>query len=63
MSPALYEACRNDAVKFCKAKETWVDWTTDVDNGPLILPCLFHKLHEDDPSEKVRQYLEYSGEN
>jgi hypothetical protein len=24
-----------------------------VDNDPLVLPCLFHKLHEDDPDEKV----------
>ena len=57
LTPKLYEACHDDAKKFCHAKESWSDSTTDVDNGPLILPCLFHKLHEDredlDENEKV----------
>ena len=53
LTPKLYEACRNDAIQFCHAKQSWSDSTTDVDNDPLVLPCLFHKLHEDDPDEKV----------
>ena len=55
LTPKLYGACKNDAIKFCHAKQSWSDSTTDVDNDPLVLPCLFHKLHEDDPNEKVRK--------
>lgn len=54
LSPTLYKACKGDAVNFCSAKPNWQDWTTDVDNGPLVLPCLYHHIHEqeDDNDEQ-----------
>ena len=44
----MYRYCRSDAISLCSAKQEWYDWSTVVDNGPLILPCLFHHMHIDD---------------
>jgi hypothetical protein len=44
----LFKECKDDAVKYCNAKAEWADWTTDVDNNPLVLPCLYHHIHEQD---------------
>ncbi len=48
LNPVLYRYCRQDAITLCKAKPEWFDWTTVVDNGPLVLPCLYHHMHIDD---------------
>lgn len=43
LDPQLYKNCKEDAVKFCKAKKTWADTETnqmDPERGPLVLPCL-----------------------
>lgn len=47
LTPQLYQNCRDDAIKLCSAKPVWQDWSTDVDNGPLVLPCLFHHLSDE----------------
>ena len=43
LDPQLYRSCKDDAIKFCRAKKTWADLDTaqmDPERGPLILPCL-----------------------
>nr|XP_029727793.1 Golgi apparatus protein 1-like isoform X1 [Aedes albopictus] len=43
LDPQLYRNCKDDAIRFCKAKKTWADLETgqmDPERGPLILPCL-----------------------
>ncbi|XP_035902218.1 Golgi apparatus protein 1 isoform X1 [Anopheles stephensi] len=43
LDPQLYRSCKDDAIRFCKAKKTWADLDTaqmDPERGPLILPCL-----------------------
>ena len=51
LTPSLFKECRKDAVDYCKAKLTWNDWTTDVDNGPMILSCLYHHIHEQEDDD------------
>lgn len=51
MTPQLYQSCRKDAIQLCSAKQAWQDWSTDVDNGPLVLPCLFHHLSDEDNND------------
>ena len=48
----MYRYCRNDAITLCKAKQEWHDWSTVVDNSPLVLPCLYHHMHIDDNDSK-----------
>lgn len=50
LTPSLYKACKEDARSVCSAKTTWDDESTDVDNGPLVLPCLYHHIHDQDDS-------------
>lgn len=59
LTPSLFKACKDDAVKYCNANSKWDDWTTNVDNGPLVLPCLFHLIHdEDDQTDSKEQSQE-----
>jgi hypothetical protein len=53
----LYKVCKDDAIKYCNAKRVWHDWSTDVDEGPLVLPCLYHHIRDqgDDNNNKVKK--------
>ena len=51
MNPSLFKICKNDAINICNAKSDWHEWGTNVDEGPLVLPCLYH--HIDDAENKV----------
>ncbi|CAF0970601.1 unnamed protein product [Brachionus calyciflorus] len=63
LTPMLYKACKEDAVKNCKAKPNWQDWTTDVDNGPLVLPCLYHLIHDDNDDDGSAEKKNQSDED
>ncbi|XP_055908083.1 Golgi apparatus protein 1 isoform X1 [Eupeodes corollae] len=46
LDPQLYKNCKQDAVKYCRAKKSWDDVNDaqmDPERGPLILPCL-HRI-------------------
>ena len=60
LDPKVHEKCRKDAVKFCNENGVWYERTTNVEQGPLVLACLFHHINptniEDDdnqPKQKV----------
>lgn len=42
--------CKEDAINLCSAKGSWNDKSTDVDNSPLVLPCLYHHINVDEES-------------
>lgn len=57
MDPALFKHCHSDAKKLCHASDDWVKVeSTDVNNSPMILPCLYRhmKHHDKDPELQVR---------
>ncbi|PSN56256.1 Golgi apparatus protein 1 [Blattella germanica] len=54
LDPQLYRQCREDAIRFCHAKNTWSDDATryDPERGPLVLPCLYR--YADHPEKNMR---------
>lgn len=51
LDPQLYKNCKQDAVKYCRAKKSWDDVTDaqmDPERGPLILPCLHRIAYNSD---------------
>ncbi|ETN58727.1 golgi family apparatus protein 1 [Anopheles darlingi] len=56
LDPQLYRNCKEDAIRFCKAKKSWADLDTaqmDPERGPLILPCL-HRYAYPERDESLR---------
>ena len=54
LDPILYRACHYDAVKVCHAKRAWHDEDTmDPERGPLVLPCLFRYVYQNQDKYKV----------
>ncbi len=51
MNPSLFKVCKEDAINICSAQSNWHETGIDVNVGPLVLPCLFH--HIDDENKKV----------
>lgn len=60
LTPSLFKACKEDAVKHCNANPKWDDWSTNVDNGPLVLPCLFHLIHEENDETDSKEQSQQS---
>lgn len=51
----MYKECKDDAERFCHAKPKWNDWSIDAENGLLILPCLYHHIHEQEEGDHKDQ--------
>ena len=52
-----FRNCKDDAVHFCHAKNTWDDSDNgqmDPERGPLILPCLHRYAYHPEPNMKLR---------
>lgn len=59
LDPALYKKCHKDAEKFCHATDQWADpQSMNPSNGPLILPCLYRYMKENDSGHKVRSAVD-----
>lgn len=58
LDPQLYRACKDDAIKFCKAKKTWDNDVQDMDpeRGPLILPCLHRYAYQGDKAMQLKPH-------
>ena len=43
LDPLLYKACKADAIHLCHASKAWYNDGSkiDVEQGPLVLPCLY----------------------
>uniref|UniRef100_A0A1A9W503 Golgi apparatus protein 1 n=1 Tax=Glossina brevipalpis TaxID=37001 RepID=A0A1A9W503_9MUSC len=57
LDPQLYKHCRDDAIKYCRAKRLWddiIDTQMDPERGPLILPCLHRIAYSDDTQISLR---------
>jgi hypothetical protein len=52
LNPELYTQCKQDAIKLCKAPEHWHDWSTKAEGENVIMPCLFHHVHDDEDSSE-----------
>ncbi|XP_055609090.1 Golgi apparatus protein 1-like isoform X1 [Uranotaenia lowii] len=58
LDPQLYRNCKDDAIKFCRAKKTWADLDTaqmDPERGPLILPCLHRYAYHPEKDLQLKQ--------
>ncbi|XP_068148505.1 Golgi apparatus protein 1 isoform X1 [Drosophila tropicalis] len=60
LDPQLYKHCRDDAIKYCKAKRQWYDDPTqtqqmDPERGPMILPCLHRMAYSEDEHQTLRK--------
>ncbi|XP_055546541.1 Golgi apparatus protein 1 isoform X1 [Wyeomyia smithii] len=58
LDPQLYRNCKDDAIRFCKAKKTWADLDSaqmDPDRGPLILPCLHRYAYHPEKDMQLKQ--------
>ncbi|OWF45073.1 Golgi apparatus protein 1-like [Mizuhopecten yessoensis] len=56
LDATLYKHCHQDAFKLCHAPKTWIEQdSTNVELGPMVLPCLFRymKDHDTDPELQV----------
>ncbi|XP_034108059.1 Golgi apparatus protein 1 isoform X1 [Drosophila albomicans] len=56
LDPQLYKHCRDDAIKYCRAKRQWddvQDVQMDPERGPLILPCLHRMAYSEDKNQKL----------
>ncbi|XP_038115158.1 Golgi apparatus protein 1 isoform X1 [Culex quinquefasciatus] len=57
LDPQLYRNCKDDAIRFCKAKKTWADLDAaqmDPERGPLILPCLHRYAYHPEKDMQLR---------
>ncbi|XP_017101491.2 Golgi apparatus protein 1 isoform X2 [Drosophila bipectinata] len=57
LDPQLYKHCRDDAVKYCRAKKQWDDAQSiqmDPERGPMILPCLHRMAFSEDEHQTLR---------
>ncbi|XP_064598878.1 Golgi apparatus protein 1-like [Liolophura sinensis] len=52
----VYKHCHKDAARLCGAQDKWVvQGSTDLDPGPLVLPCLYrHIVHHDKVERSCR---------
>ncbi|XP_055641505.1 Golgi apparatus protein 1 isoform X2 [Toxorhynchites rutilus septentrionalis] len=58
LDPQLYRNCKDDAMRYCKAKKTWADLDTaqmDPERGPLILPCLHRYAYHPEKDMQLKQ--------
>ncbi|XP_020816562.1 Golgi apparatus protein 1 isoform X1 [Drosophila serrata] len=58
LDPQLYKHCRDDAVKYCRAKRQWDDVQNiqmDPERGPMILPCLHRMAFSEDETQTLRK--------
>ncbi|EDW18737.1 Golgi apparatus protein 1 isoform X2 [Drosophila mojavensis] len=58
LDPQLYKHCRDDAVKYCRAKHQWddiEDVQMDPERGPMILPCLHRMAYSEDEHHTLRK--------
>ncbi|XP_058822591.1 Golgi apparatus protein 1-like isoform X2 [Topomyia yanbarensis] len=58
LDPQLYRNCKDDAIRFCRAKKTWADVDTaqmDPERGPLILPCLHRYAYHPEKDMQLKQ--------
>ncbi|XP_023166718.2 Golgi apparatus protein 1 isoform X2 [Drosophila hydei] len=58
LDPQLYKHCRDDAVKYCRAKHQWddiQDVQMDPERGPMILPCLHRMAYSEDEHHTLRK--------
>jgi len=58
LDPQLYKHCRDDAVKYCRAKKQWDDAQNiqmDPERGPMILPCLHRMAFSEDEHQTLRK--------
>ncbi|ALC45102.1 Glg1 [Drosophila busckii] len=58
LDPQLYKHCRDDAIKYCRAKRQWddaQDVQMDPERGPMILPCLHRMAYSDDDKQTLRK--------
>ncbi|XP_061189977.1 Golgi apparatus protein 1-like isoform X2 [Saccostrea echinata] len=54
LDPALYKKCHKDAQKLCSAPEDWANpQSMTPDMGPLVLPCLYRHMKQQDEGPKV----------
>lgn len=56
LDPQLFAACQEDAVKFCHAKKSWNDDSSNMDpeRGNLVLPCLYRYVYNHNSDEVER---------
>ncbi|EDW70463.1 Golgi apparatus protein 1 isoform X2 [Drosophila virilis] len=58
LDPQLYKHCRDDAIKYCRAKRQWddiQDVQMDPERGPMILPCLHRMAYSEDEHQTLRK--------
>ena len=53
LDPQLYNACLNDSVSKCHAKNSWASQDTDPERGFLVLPCLFRMTYHPNPDHRI----------
>ena len=44
LDPDLFKSCRKDAMALCHEKGDWLDDSTNPDQGPLVLSCLYRNM-------------------
>lgn len=54
LDAALYKRCHKDAERLSHAPEWAEPKSMHPNNGPLILPCLYRFMKENDSGHKVR---------
>lgn len=59
LDPQLYQACRNDSIKFCHAQHDWTDLSNSqsTDSSILVFPCLFRYTYSVAPEHRVRPFV------
>ncbi|XP_030387211.1 Golgi apparatus protein 1 isoform X2 [Scaptodrosophila lebanonensis] len=58
LDPQLYKHCKDDAIKYCRAKRHWDDSQDpqmDPERGPMILPCLHRMAYNEDDQQTLRK--------
>lgn len=56
LDPQLYNACRDDAAKYCNVRGAWDDKVyNDPENGPQVLPCLYRYAYNEDKDKQLKE--------
>ncbi|XP_033755348.1 Golgi apparatus protein 1-like [Pecten maximus] len=55
LDATLYKHCHQDAYKLCHAPKTWIEQdSTNVELGPMVLPCLFRHMKDHDTDANLQ---------
>ena len=58
LDPVLYKKCHKDAQNLCNAPDKWANHQSmQPELGPLVLPCLYRFMKENESGKKVRPLI------